>query len=152
MRRPNPESASSRLPLLALVLLSGLLAFGSVLPLPWAATVATADAPAPTIATQPATRSGLRLHFASLDGQTGLEGSAFLLFSSRRISLDTPPSMCGNGHVVRAEARGSRGEGTVTVDTAELRSGGAVSGSFSWTATRQGVPFPMRGEFNLTLP
>ena len=44
------------------------------------------------------------------------------------------------------------GEGTVTVQTSNLVAGNAISGTYSWTATRAGAPFPMRGEFNFTLP
>lgn len=154
-----------------------------------------AQPPATDGATTSSSRQGLRIRFTSIDGQAGLDGNAFLLFSSRRISLDAAPlSPCRNLRVVRAEARGSRGlvrkveltlhlrsagelpiggdgcpraelraeledgtaltggEGTVTVQTSNLAAGSAVSGTYSWTATRAGAPFPMRGEFNLTLP
>ncbi|MCB9626382.1 MAG: hypothetical protein H6725_03320 [Sandaracinaceae bacterium] len=140
-------------------------------------------------------RQGLRIRFAAIDGQSGLNGNAFLLFSSRRISLDAAPrSSCGGAHVVRAEARGSRGlvrkvaltlhlqgageaqvradgcpraelraeledgteltggEGSVVIQEANLTSGGTVSATYSWTATRGGAPFPMRGELTFTLP
>jgi hypothetical protein len=46
----------------------------------------------------------------------------------------------------------SGGEGTVTLDDANPTSGGAVTGSYTWTTTRAGAPFPMRGAFHLTLP
>ncbi len=107
-----------------------------------------------------------------------MEGSAFLLFSSRRVALDAtrPPAACAGAHVVRAEARGSRGlmqkvtlslvvrgvgdapisdsggEGMVHVERAALSAGGEVSGTYSWTVMRGGAPFPMRGEFRFTLP
>lgn len=140
-------------------------------------------------------RQGLRIRFASIDGQAGLDGTGFLLFSSRRISLDAAPtSPCPSTRVVRAEARGSGGlvrkvqltlhlrgqgelpiradgcpraelraeledgttlsggEGTVTVQTPSVSAGAVVSATYSWTATRGSTPFPMRGEFNLTLP
>ena len=95
-------------------------------------------------------RPGIRVRFATIDGQTGLTGNAFLLFSSRRVSLDTPPSACAGTRVVRAEARGSRGlvrkleltlhirrDGDLTVQTegcpraelrAELEDGTVLSG------------------------
>lgn len=139
-------------------------------------------------------RQGLRIRFAAIDGQAGVDGNAFLLFSSRRISLDTPASPCSGGHVVRAEARGSRGlvrkveltlhlrgrgelpiradgcpraelraeledgtvltggEGTVAVQATGSSPGDTVAATYSWTATRGGAPFPMRGEFNFHLP
>lgn len=165
--------------------------------LAFAAMGAHSEAQPPTAdgAATSSSRQGLRIRFTSIDGQSGLDGNAFLLFSSRRISLDAAPlSPCRNLRVVRAEARGSRGlvrkveltlhlraegelpiradgcpraelraeledgtvltngEGTVTVQTSNLVAGNAISGTYSWTATRAGAPFPMRGEFNFTLP
>ncbi|MCB9661738.1 MAG: hypothetical protein R3B40_12265 [Polyangiales bacterium] len=177
------------------------LALRAVIALASLLTAATAVSLAPDTASaeagtkiRRAPRPGVRVRFASLDGQSGMQGNAFLLFSSRRISLDSPASPCGGSHVVRAEARGSSGlirkieltlhlgrsgqlavqqggcpraelraeledgtiltggEGTVDVQRAELQSGGQVMGTYSWTATRAGAPFPTRGEFSFTLP
>jgi hypothetical protein len=186
MRRSLATVAPRALSLLTLALVAS--ALGSPSP----AQGRTSDGP---VATTGSARQGLRVRFASIDGQSGLDGTGFLLFSSRRTSLDAAPtSPCPSTRVVRAEARGSGGlvrkvqltlhlrgqgelpiradgcpraelraeledgtvltggEGTVTVLTSSLSAGDVVSATYSWTADRGNTPFPMRGEFNLTLP
>ncbi|MBK8410483.1 MAG: hypothetical protein IPL19_21235 [Sandaracinaceae bacterium] len=187
MRRSTAALAPRSLLLLALALVAGSTLGGRS-----EAQARTTDGSSVTTGT---TRQGLRIRFASIDGQSGLDGTGFLLFSSRRTSLDAAPtSPCPSTRVVRAEARGSGGlvrkvqltlhlrgqgelpiradgcpraelraelddgttlsggEGTVTVLTSSLSAGDRVSATYSWTATRGTTPFPMRGEFNLTLP